>query len=210
MYPGIPEKQGLYDPQFEHDSCGVGFIVDMNGKKSHTIVRKALQVLINLQHRGAVGCEVNTGDGAGITMQVPDKFLRVEAGKLGITLPEPGRYGVGMVFLPRDPRSRQQCEELFAAAVQRTGQKVLGWRDVPTNNSEIGNSAKAVEPVFRQVFIAAASNVKGHTNFERILYLIRRRAENAIVAANIKDGNYFYLSSLSCSTLIYKGMLSAE
>jgi len=210
MYPGIPEKQGLYDPQFEHDSCGVGFIVDMNGKKSHTIVTKALQVLINLQHRGAVGCEVNTGDGAGITMQVPDKFLRVETGNLGFTLPEPGRYGVGMVFLPRDPKSRQQCEELFAAAVQRTGQKVLGWRDVPTNNSEIGNSAKAVEPAFRQVFIAAASNVKDAVDFERLLYLIRRRAENAIAAANIKDGNYFYLSSLSCKTLIYKGMLSAE
>jgi glutamate synthase (ferredoxin) len=210
MYPGIPEKQGLYDPQFEHDSCGVGFIADMNGKKSHTIVSKALQVLINLQHRGAVGCEVNTGDGAGITMQVPDKFLRVEAGKLGITLPEPGSYGVGMVFLPRNPDSRRQCEETFAAAVERTGQKLLGWRDVPTNNSEIGNSAKAVEPVFRQALIGAASNVKNSVDFERILYLIRRRAENAVAAANIKDGNYFYLSSLSCNTLIYKGMLSAE
>jgi len=210
MYPGIPEKQGLYDPQFEHDSCGVGFIVDMNGKKSHTIISKALQILINLQHRGAVGCEVNTGDGAGITMQIPDKFLRVEVGKAGITLPEIGRYGVGMVFLPRDPESRRRCEELLSAAAEQTGQTVLGWRDVPTNNSEIGNSAKAVEPVFRQIFIAAADTVKDTSNFESLLYLIRRRAENAVAAANIEDGNYFYLSSFSCNTLIYKGMLSAE
>jgi glutamate synthase (NADPH) large chain len=210
MYPGIPEKQGLYDPQFEHDSCGVGFIVDMLGRKSHTIVRKALQVLINLEHRGAKGCEANTGDGAGITMQVPDEFLRTEAKKIGIRLPAAGRYGVGMVFLPRDPESRRRCEEVFTASVERTGQKVLGWRDVPTDNSPIGNSAKAVEPVFRQVFIAAAADVQSPLDFERKLYLIRRRAENAVAAAKIKDGNYFYLSSLSCQTLIYKGMLSAE
>jgi glutamate synthase (NADPH/NADH) large chain len=210
MYPGVPEKQGLYDPQFEHDSCGVGFIVDMQGRKSHTIVRKALRVLINLEHRGAKGCEVNTGDGAGITMQVPDEFLRTEAKKLGIRLPQAGRYGVGMVFLPRNPESRQRCEELFVAAVERTGQKVLGWRDVPTDNSPIGESAKAVEPVFRQVFVAAAPEVQGVVDFERKLYLIRRRSENAVAASNIKDGNYFYLSSLSCCTLIYKGMLSAE
>jgi glutamate synthase (ferredoxin) len=210
MYPGVPEKQGLYDPQFEHDSCGVGFIVDMHGRRSHTIVRNALQVLINLEHRGAKGCEVNTGDGAGITMQVPDKFLRAEAQRLGITLPEEGRYGVGMVFLPRNPQSRVLCEELFAAAVERSGQKVIGWRDVPTNNSEIGNSAKAVEPVFRQVFVAAAPDIRNRDDFERKLYLIRCRAENAVAASKIKDANYFYLSSLSCSTIVYKGMLSAE
>ena len=208
MYPGIPEKQGLYDPQFEHDSCGVGFIVDMYGRKSHTIVRKALQVLINLQHRGATGCETNTGDGAGITMQIPDGFLRAEALRNGIKLPEAGRYGVGMVFLPRDPESRRRCEELLEVSVKRTGQRVLGWRDVPTDNSMIGNSAKAVEPVFRQIFIAAPES-SNRIDFERKLYLVRRRAENAVAAAKIKDGNYFYLSSLSCNTLVYKGMLSA-
>ena len=110
MYPGIPEKQGLYDPRFEHDSCGVGFIVDMHGRKSHTIVRKGIQVLVNLQHRGAKGAEVNTGDGAGITIQIPDALLRAETAKLGITLPQLGSYGVGMVFLPRDAESRRQCE----------------------------------------------------------------------------------------------------
>jgi glutamate synthase (NADPH/NADH) large chain len=210
MYPGIPEKQGLYDPQFEHDSCGVGFIVDMHGRKSHTIVRKAIQVLVNLQHRGAKGCEVNTGDGAGITMQVPDSFLRAETTKLGIHLPEVGKYGVGMVFLPRNADSRRQCEELFEQAVKNSGQTVLGWRDVPTDNSMIGNSAKAVEPVFRQIFIGLGTSALSREDFERRLYLIRRRAENAVAAAKIQDGNYFYMSSLSCNTLVYKGMLSAD
>src|ERR1044071_356226 len=110
MYPGMPEKQGLYDPQFEKDSCGVGFVVNINGHKSHAIVRKALQVLMNLLHRGAKGCEVNTGDGAGILIQVPHEFLKSEALKLGIDLPEPGKYGAGMVGLPQEGTSRRQCE----------------------------------------------------------------------------------------------------
>src|SRR5882672_139658 len=210
MYPGIPEKQGLYDPQFEHDSCGVGFVVDMFGRKSNSIVRKALQVLINLQHRGAKGCEINTGDGAGILLQVPHAFLLEDVKKLGIVLPEPGRYGVGMVCLPQDASARRKCEELLEAAVARTGQTLLGWRDVPTNNSEIGNSAKAVEPVFRQIFIGSASSVKNREELERRLYLIRRRAENSVAASDIKDKNYFYLSSLSANTIVYKGMLSAD
>src|SRR5438876_7298930 len=126
MYPGLPEKQGLYDPQFEHDSCGVGFVVDMKGRKSHAIVRKSIQVLINLQHRGAKGAEVNTGDGAGILLQVPHAFLFEETKKLGFTLPEPGSYGVGMVCLPRDAFARRACEELLEAATVRTGQVVLG------------------------------------------------------------------------------------
>ena len=210
MYPGIPEKQGLYDPQFEHDSCGVGFVVDMFGRKSNTIVRNALQILINLQHRGAKGCEINTGDGAGILLQLPDAFLRKETSKLGIDLPEPGRYGVGMVFLPKGVESRKRCEELLAQAVERTGQKVLGWRDVPADNSPIGNSAKAVEPVFRQIFIASPSKTQSRVDFERKLYLIRRRAENAVAASDITDKNYFYLSSLSSNTIVYKGMLSAD
>src|SRR5436309_2103859 len=132
MLPGIPPKQGLYDPQFEHDSCGVGFVVDVQGRKSNGIVRKALQVLINMLHRGAKGSEANTGDGAGILIQIPGKFLRGECATLGIELPAPDEYGVGMVSLPRDEESRRRCEELFASAVERTGYKLLGWRDVPT------------------------------------------------------------------------------
>src|SRR5262245_60603796 len=210
MHPGMPEKQGLYDPQFEHDSCGVGFVVDMNGRKSNAIVRKALQVLINLQPRGAKGCEVNTGDGSGILMLIPHDCLKHELTTLGFVLPGPGEYGVGMVCLPRDPSERRRCEEVLEAAVVRTNQTVLGWRDVPTDNSPIGNSAKSVEPVFRQIFIAAAPQVADRVEFERKLYLIRRRAENAVAGSDIPNKNYFYISSLSANTIIYKGMLSAE
>jgi len=210
MHPGMPEKQGLYDPQFEHDSCGVGFVVDMFGRKSNAIVRKALQVLINLQHRGAKGCEVNTGDGAGVLLQIPDAFFKSVASNAGVELPEPGAYGVGMMCLPRGAESRRRCEELFEAAVRRTGQRVLGWRDVPTDNSPIGNTAKAVEPVFRQIFIGAGPQVASRADFERKLYLIRRRVENAVAASDIEDRNYFYVASLSANTIVYKGMLSAE
>src|SRR6185369_4138459 len=176
----------------------------------NAIVRKSLQVLINLQHRGAKGCEINTGDGAGILLQVPHAFLLEEVKKLGIVLPEPGKYGVGMVCLPQDVSARRKCEELLEAAVARTGQTLLGWRDVPTDNSEIGNSAKAVEPVFRQIFVGCAPSVKTREELERKLYLIRRRAENAVAASDIKDKNYFYLSSFSSNTIVYKGMLSAD
>jgi glutamate synthase (ferredoxin) len=210
MYPGIPEKQGLYDPQFEHDSCGVGFVVDMFGRKSHSIVQKSLRVLINLQHRGAKGAEINTGDGAGILLQVPHAFLVEEAKKLKIVLPDPGKYGVGMVSLPRGAAARRSCEKLMEEAVLRTGQSVLGWRDVPTDNFQIGDSAKSVEPVFRQIFVGASSAVKSRDEVERKLYLIRRRAENAVANSNIQDKNYFYVSSMSANTLVYKGMLSAD
>src|SRR5437899_11237937 len=125
--PGVPPKQGLYDPQFEHDSCGVGFVVDVQGRKSNSIIRKALEVLINMLHRGAKGSEANTGDGAGILIQVPDTFLRDECTRLGIELPAPTHYGVGMVSLPRDGESRRRCEELFAAAVARTGPRLRDW-----------------------------------------------------------------------------------
>jgi glutamate synthase (NADPH) large chain len=210
MYPGMPEKQGLYDPQFEKDSCGVGFVVDINGRQSHAIVRKALQVLMNLLHRGAKGCEANTGDGAGILIQIPHEFLKNEALKLGIDLPALGRYGVGMLGLPRDAASRRQCEERLEDAIEQTGQTLLGWRDVPTDNSPIGNSAKAFEPVFRQVFIAASPDIQDLTAFERKLFLIRKRAENAIANSGIPERNYFYSLSFSAKTLIYKGMLSAD
>jgi glutamate synthase (NADPH/NADH) large chain len=202
MFSAVPQKHGLYDPQFEHDSCGVGFVVDMAGRKSNDIVRKALQVLVNLQHRGAKGCEANTGDGAGITMQIPHEFLKGECKKLGFNLPVPGNYGVGMVFLPRDPHSARWCEEIIEAAIKRAGQKLLGWRTVPTNNSPIGDSAKAVEPIFKQVFIERSQYIRSTMDFERKLYLIRKRVE--------KTTTELYFDSLSAKTLIYKGMLSAE
>ncbi len=202
MFSAVPPKQGLYDPQFEHDACGVGFVVDIAGRKSNDIVRRSLQVLVNLQHRGAKGCEANTGDGAGILLQIPHEFLKDECRKLGFHLPAPGDYGVGMVCLPRDPFSAKWCEEIIEAAIARAGQKLLGWRSVPANNSPIGDSAKAVEPAFKQVFIEKNPYIKSREEFERKLYLIRKRVE--------KTTTDVYFDSMSCNTIIYKGMLSAE
>src|SRR6516164_5759431 len=202
MFSALPEKQGLYDPQFEHDACGVGFVVDIAGRKSNDIVRRSLQVLVNLQHRGAKGCEENTGDGAGILIQIPHEFLKAECKKLGFDLPSPGTYGVGMVCLPRDSYTQRWCMEIIEAAITRAGQKLLGWRDVPTNNSPIGDSAKAVEPVFKQVFVERNQYLKSVDDFERKLYLIRKRIE--------KTTSEMYFGSFSARTLIYKGMLSAE
>jgi glutamate synthase domain-containing protein 1 len=151
--PGRPAKQGLYDPWFEHDSCGVGFVVDMHGRKSHDILQQGLQVLTNLDHRGASGAEINTGDGAGVLLQMPHKFLVEACKKARITLPEAGQYGSGIVFMPRNASVRRKLEEIFGQIVQSEGQTMLGWRTVPTNNSTLGETAKASEPVMRQIFI---------------------------------------------------------
>ena len=141
---GLPAKQGLYDPQFEHDSCGVGFVVHMKGKKSHEIVEQGLTILLNLDHRGAVGSETNTGDGAGILLQMPDKFMRKAAGVLGIQLPAAGQYGVGMFFTSPDSAERAKSAAIFAQVVAEEGQRMLGWRDVPVDNAMIGNTAKEI------------------------------------------------------------------
>src|SRR3990167_8128317 len=172
---GTPARQGLYDPRHEHDACGVGFVVDLKGRKSHEIVEKAITVLLNLQHRGACGCEENTGDGAGMLMQMPHRFLEQECDKLGIKLPAYEAYGAGMVFLPRSERSRKQCEALFEQIVGEEGQLVLGWRTVPTDDSPIGPTARAGEPVVRQVFIARSPEIADALAFERKLYVIRKR-----------------------------------
>jgi glutamate synthase (ferredoxin) len=201
MFSALPPKQGLYDPQFEHDACGVGFVVDIAGRKSNEIVRRSLQVLVNLEHRGAKGCEENTGDGAGIIIQIPHEFLKAECSKLGFELPAAGNYGVGMVCLPRDGYTQRWCKDIIEAAVSRAGQKVLGWRDVPTNNSPIGDSAKAVEPAFKQVFVERNGYLRTLDDFERKLYLIRKRIE--------KTTSELYFGSFSARTLVYKGMLSA-
>jgi glutamate synthase (ferredoxin) len=201
MFSALPPKQGLYDPQYEHDACGVGFVVDIAGRKSNEIVRRSLQVLVNLEHRGAKGCEENTGDGAGIIIQIPHEFLKAECSRSGFELPAPGHYGVGMVCLPRDGYTQRWCREMIEAAISRGGQKLLGWRDVPTDNSPIGDSAKAVEPVFKQVFVERDPYLKTLDDFERRLYLIRKRIE--------KTTSELYFGSFSARTLVYKGMLSA-
>src|SRR5439155_17768260 len=152
--PGYPHKQGLYDPRFEHDACGIGFVVNIKGEKSHEIVQQALTVLQNLTHRGACGCEDNTGDGAGILLQVPQKFLTRACAEVGIKLPaQKGDWGVGMIFLPSDPAERAFCEKAFEQAIAEEGQTLLGWRNVPCDNSLLGATALKVEPVIRQVFI---------------------------------------------------------
>src|ERR671932_2776970 len=206
--PGYPHKQGLYDPRFEHDACGIGFVVNIKGEKSHEIVQQALTVLQNLDHRGACGCEDNTGDGAGILLQVPHAFLQHACDGIGLQLPRPGQYGVGMIFLPRDREQRHQCERRFEDIVRREGQEVLGWRSVPTDNLYLGETAKSREPFIRQVFIKRSPDLHDDLAFERKLYIIRRQAENAIRYANLPGGDYFYIPSLSYKTLVYKGMLT--
>jgi glutamate synthase (ferredoxin) len=210
MKDHLPPAQGLYDPRQEHDACGVGFVVNIKGRKSHAIVRKALQVLCNLLHRGACGCEPNTGDGAGILMQLPDRFLRKVAGSLGIALPGDGQYGAGLVFLPHDPAERARLEALLADVISQEGQRLLGWRDVPTDDRLLGASARAVEPRIRQVFIGRGPAATDQAHFERKLYVIRKRMENAVLALDGSARKFFYLPSLSSRTLIYKGMLSAD
>jgi len=204
---GLPSKQGLYDPRFEHEACGVGFVVNIKGRKSNTIVRDALTVLMNLRHRGACGCEANTGDGAGILMQVPHSFLANVCAQEGFQLPGPSEYGVGMVYLPPDPVERRNCEQLFEEIVETEGQRLLGWRTVPTSDTLLGTTAKVSEPFVRQVFIGRNAKIATDMAFERKLYVIRKLAEKGIRYAHIRGGNRFYISGLSYKTIIYKGML---
>ena len=212
----LPPRQGLYDPAFEHDACGVGFVVHVKGQRSNAIVRQALQVLKNLLHRGACGCEANTGDGAGIVMQMPDRFLRKEALRLEIELPAAGHYGVGLVFLPKAANARRRIQHLFEQIVDEEGQRMLGWRDVPTNDARIGPSAQAVEPFFSQLIVsrgpelAAIDTPDARQAFERKLYVIRKRVEHAVDALPLEERRSFYVVSLSANTLIYKGMLTAD
>jgi len=206
----LPAKQGLYDPRHEHDACGVGFIAHIKGQQSHGVIRQGLELLKNLTHRGAVGADPLAGDGAGILIQLPDAFLRAECQTLGISLPAQGHYGVGMVFLPRAAEQRAACQAVLEDYVRREGQTVLGWRDVPVDNTGLGESVKLVEPVVRQVFIARGANSGSQDAFERQLFVIRKQVENAIRDRGLDDGKAFYLPSFSSRTLVYKGMLLAD
>jgi glutamate synthase (ferredoxin) len=204
---GRPAKQGLYDPWFEHDACGVGFIVDMQGRATHRILEQAIQVLENLDHRGAAGSEPNTGDGAGVLLQVPHEFLIKACKKARITLPAAGHYGTGLVFLPRHAGQRRRLEEKFVQIIQSEGQSFLGWRTVPTDNASLGDTAKASEPYIRQIFIGRAAGLTDDLAFERKLYVIRKRATAEIRADGLDGADVWYLPSLSARTLVYKGML---
>ncbi|MDX1616343.1 MAG: glutamate synthase large subunit [Candidatus Promineifilaceae bacterium] len=204
-----PDKAGLYNSRYEHDACGIGFVVDVKGRSSRRIVRQALTVLVNLSHRGAVGSEPNSGDGAGILLQIPDTFLRQVCRTEGIALPSPGAYGVGMIFLPQDRLQRQDFEVQLAAIVAAEGQQLLGWRTVPTDNGLLGATAKASEPVMRQLFIGRAEGLDP-ADFERRLFVIRRLAEKQIRDSQQPGAADFYIASLSHKTLVYKGMLMPE
>jgi glutamate synthase (NADPH/NADH) large chain len=205
-----PERQGLYDPAQEHDACGVGFVANIKGRKSHTIVEQGLQILKNLVHRGAVGADPKASDGAGVLIQIPDRLFRDELGRRGITLPPVGEYGVGMVFLPREPASRHACEYEIERAIKDEGQVLLGWRDVPVESGVLGESVKPIEPVIRQVFIGRGRGVTVTDALERKLYVIRKVSGHAIQALRLAHGRGFYVPSMSARTIVYKGMLLPE
>jgi glutamate synthase (ferredoxin) len=206
----LPPRQGLYDPRHEHDACGVGFVANIKGRKSHDLVVQGLQILRNLDHRGACGCEANTGDGAGILIQTPHEFLLEATAQAGIHLPAPGHYGVGMIYLPTDKQQRRRLEQVFEKIVHSEGQDFLGWRTVPTDNRSLGQTARASEPYVRMAFLGRSPDIKSDLDFERKLYVIRKRAFNEIRCSTKDGAQYWYVCSLSSRTLVYKGMLLTE
>jgi len=205
---GLPVPQGLYDPANERDACGIGFVANIKGQKSHDIILKGIQVLINLTHRGACGCDPETGDGAGVLIQIPHKFFARECAKLGFTLPEPGEYGVGLVFLPVEKQERLQCEGIIERIAVEEGLGVLGWRDTPIDGSAIGRVARNSQPYIEQIFIRRGPDMT-EDQLERKLYVVRKRAEIEIAHSEIPDKSFFYVPSLSCRTIVYKGLLLA-
>ena len=202
----LPPAQGLYDPSLERDSCGVGFVCHIKNAKTHSIVRQGLGILERLHHRGAVGADPKAGDGAGILIQIPDEFLRAN---VDFPLPPEGEYGVGMIFLPQEAEPRARMQETIERHIHDGGQSVLGWRDVPVDNSDLGDSVLPSEPVIRQIFIGCGPNCPDQNSFERKLFVIRKRMDNAIHAA-ADDCSAYYVSSMSSRTLNYKGMLLAH
>jgi len=207
---GLPERQGLYDPRFEHDACGVGMVCNLKGVKSHNVVSNALQILANLSHRGACGCDETTGDGAGILIQIPDKFLRKISSELRFKLPEETAYASGLVFLPRDPSERKFCMDLFERVIREEGQEFLGWRNVPQHNEVLGEIARAVEPDIHQLFVGRGAGIKDQAHFERKLYVLRKVMEKTVRESALKEKNFFYVPSLSSRTIVYKGLMLAE
>ncbi len=205
----VPEQQGLYDPSTEHDACGLGFVAHMKGQKSHQIIEDALTILGNLTHRGACGCEENTGDGVGILIQKPHTFFQRVCAEINIALPDADSYGSGLVFLPTDAAQSTQCMRVFASVVKEEGQTLLGWRVVPTDDSSLGATAVASEPACKQIFIGKNSAIDAAT-FERKLYVIRKRVENEIWHRGLSEQNLFYVPSLSYRTFVYKGMLTGS
>ena len=208
--PGTPLAQGLYDPALDKDSCGVGFIADIKGRKSHQLIEDGLRILCNLEHRGAVGADPRMGDGAGILVQMPHKFFAKKTAELGIKLPKPGEYAVGYLFMPMDPNWRQIVRDIYAEVIAREGLSLLGWRDVPTDNSTLGESVKPTEPKHMQVFIGRGKKKFSEDEFERRLYILRKSISNAIYRRRERRTAGYYPVSISCRTVIYKGMFLAD
>ncbi|MEZ5356819.1 MAG: glutamate synthase large subunit [Bryobacteraceae bacterium] len=205
---GLPKPQGLYNPDLERDACGIGFVVNIEGKPTHDIIDKGIQILINLTHRGACGCDPETGDGAGVLIQIPHAYFARECATLGFQLPQPGKYGVGMIFFPVDKQPRLQVEGIIERIVAEEGLEVLGWRDTPVNVDAIGRVARASQPYIQQLFVAPKDDLSPD-ELERKLYVARKRCETEIAASDIKDKDFFYVPSLSARTIIYKGLLLA-
>ncbi|MGZ4790016.1 MAG: glutamate synthase central domain-containing protein, partial [Terriglobales bacterium] len=205
---GLPEAQGLYDPRNERDACGIGFVASIKGEKSHDIIVKGIQVLINLTHRGACGCDADTGDGAGLLIQIPHQFFARECASLGFRLPAPGEYAVGMVFFPVEKPDRLQCEGVLERVAREEGLSVLGWRDTPVDGDAIGRVARASQPYIQQIFLGRAAGMDEDA-FERKLYVVRRRVENEIAGSDMQHKGMFFIPSLSARTIVYKGLLLA-
>ena len=205
----LPEPQGLYHPSHEHDACGIGFVANIKGHKSHDIIQKGIQILINLTHRGACGCDPETGDGAGLIIQIPHKFFVRETESLGFKLPEPGQYGIGMVFLPVERTERLLVEGVVERIIEEEGLKLLGWRDTPINSAAIGRIARGSQPYIEQVFVGRGKADLTVDQLERRLYVVRKRAESEIAASEISNRGMFSMPSLSARTIIYKGLLLA-
>ncbi len=205
---GFSQPFGLYNPSNEHDSCGVGFLARLDGKPQHSIIRDAIQILINLEHRGAVGGDKATGDGAGLLIKIPDFFFRKQQTEMQFYLPHPGHYAVGMTFLPTDPQLSEKCQTAFEKIVAEEGGEVLGWRKVSTSDDHLGELARSTEPVIRQIFIAPGKIAL--KDFERKLYVIRRLVEKEVLKIENHDTSQFYICSLSSRTLVYKGLLSGS
>ena len=203
-------RKGLYDPSFEHDACGVGVVADIKGRKSHEIIEQGIEVLINLGHRGACGSDPETGDGAGLLIQMPHTFFQAEAAKLGIRLGEPGEWAVGMVFLPQNSQEGVYCQQALERITAEEGQRFLGWRDVPVNPDAIGVGSRRLMPVIRQAIIGKGDSTSDEAAFERKLYVIRRRVENEVAGSGISDWSSFYIPSLSANRIVYKGLLMAH
>jgi glutamate synthase (NADPH/NADH) large chain len=204
--PLLPRAQGLYDPARERDSCGVGVVADMKGRASHAILEKGLQVLVNLDHRGATGADATLGDGCGVLTQIPHRFFAEECAKLGFALPQPGHYAIGQFFMPRDAESRARAEAIVAEVIAAEGLALIGWRDIPVDNSDLGERVKAVEPAQRQVFIGRGATIADEDAFERRLFIARKVISNRVYA--IGDGiAEYYPVSMSCRTIVYKGMV---